>query len=185
MRSPIYCDNRLILSYPEVRKIVVKGLCREAHMFEGINGVAGVATAGIPWGAMLADHLELPFLYIRNKPKEHGLNNLIEGRLPEDPKILVVEDLISTGGSSLEAVKAIADAGARVLGVLALFQYGFPVAHENFKKTNTELRTLTNFETLLLRAQDSGYITSEEYENLKSWNQDPKKWSDHFLSQSL
>lgn len=184
MKSPIYCDNRLILSYPEVRKIVVKGLCREAHVFEGVNCIAGVATAGIPWGAMLADHLELPFLYVRNKPKDHGLNNLIEGRLPEEPHVLVVEDLISTGGSSLEAVKAISETGAQVMGVLALFQYGFPVAVENFKKMNVELRTLTNFETLLLRALDSGYISSEEYENLKSWNQDPKKWSDLFISQS-
>ncbi|MBK9631642.1 MAG: orotate phosphoribosyltransferase [Saprospiraceae bacterium] len=182
LRSPIYCDNRLILSYPDVRNVVVKGLCREALSFEGTNCIAGVATAGIPWGAMVADHLDLPFVYVRAKPKEHGLKNMIEGKLPENPEVLVIEDLISTGGSSLEAVSALKAENSKIMGVLALFQYGFPSATDKFAQNKIKLNTLTNFETLLVRALQGNYIHPEEYENLKSWNLNPKLWSDSFLN---
>ncbi|MBK9272009.1 MAG: orotate phosphoribosyltransferase [Saprospiraceae bacterium] len=181
LRSPIYCDNRLILSFPEVRKIVVKGLCREAHLFEAVNCIAGVATAGIPWGAMVADHLDLPFVYVRSKPKDHGLKNMIEGRLPENPVVLVIEDLVSTGGSSMEAVNAIVGAKARIAGVLALFQYGFPETSHKFSENKVKFHSLTNFETLLVRALHGKFVSPEDFEKLKSWNLNPKLWSDSFV----
>ena len=136
LKSPIYCDNRLILSFPEVRKIVVAALVREALSFEGMNAVAGVATAGIAWGALVADRLDLPFCYVRSKPKEHGMKNLIEGELPENSKVLVIEDLISTGGSSMEAVQALLQPSYEVVGVLSIFQYGFLSAVEKFNDKN-------------------------------------------------
>lgn len=182
LRSPIYCDNRLILSFPEVRNIVVKGLCRESHSFESVNCIAGVATAGIPWGAMVADHLELPFIYVRSKPKEHGLKNLIEGKLPDSARVLVIEDLISTGGSSMEAVNAVQQEGAEVIGVLALFQYGFPKAIQAFAERNVSMKCLTDFDTLLKIALESQYINQTEYENLKSWNLNPQLWSNSYLN---
>ena len=182
LRSPIYCDNRLILSFPEVRKIVVAALAREALSFENMNAIAGVATAGIAWGGLVADRLELPFCYVRNKPKEHGMKNLIEGQLPENSKVLVVEDLISTGGSSMEAVHALQQSGYEVVGVLSIFQYGFESAFEKFNAQNIKFKSLTDFQTLLVRALQAKYISSPDYENLKSWNLNPKLWSDAFVN---
>ena len=181
LKSPIYCDNRLILSFPEVRKIVVAALVREALSFEGMNAVAGVATAGIAWGALVADRLDLPFCYVRSKPKEHGMKNLIEGELPENSKVLVIEDLISTGGSSMEAVQALLQPSYEV-GVLSIFQYGFLSAVEKFNDKNVKFKSLTDFQTLLVRALQANYISSADYENLKSWNLNPKLWSDQFIN---
>ncbi|HQX45150.1 MAG: orotate phosphoribosyltransferase [Saprospiraceae bacterium] len=182
LKSPIYCDNRLILSFPEVRKIVVAALVREALSFEGMNAVAGVATAGIAWGALVADRLDLPFCYVRSKPKEHGMKNLIEGELPENSKVLVIEDLISTGGSSMEAVQALLQPSYEVVGVLSIFQYGFLSAVEKFNDKNVKFKSLTDFQTLLVRALQANYISSADYENLKSWNLNPKLWSDQFIN---
>ncbi|MEO6190360.1 MAG: orotate phosphoribosyltransferase, partial [Saprospiraceae bacterium] len=122
LRSPIYCDNRLILSYPEVRKIIIKALTQEASLYTNLTGIAGVATAGIAWGAYVAESLDLPYCYVRSKPKDHGLKNLIEGRLSECSTVLVIEDLISTGGSSLDAVEALEQESHKVLGVLSIFE---------------------------------------------------------------
>ncbi|MBK7798948.1 MAG: orotate phosphoribosyltransferase [Saprospiraceae bacterium] len=182
LKSPIYCDNRLILSFPEVRKIVVAALVREALSFEGMNAVAGVATAGIAWGALVADRLDLPFCYVRSKPKEHGMKNLIEGELPENSKVLVIEDLVSTGGSSMEAVQALLQPSYEVVGVLSIFQYGFLSAVEKFNDKNVKFKSLTDFQTLLVRALQANYISSADYENLKSWNLNPKLWSDQFIN---
>lgn len=182
LRSPIYCDNRLILSYPAARKELILALVRESSCFEGVNAIAGVATAGIAWGAYLADKLDLPYCYVRNKPKEHGMKNLIEGKLPENSTVLVIEDLISTGGSSMEAVHALQENNLKVAGVLAIFQYGFLSANEKFKENNIPFRTLTDFPTLLERALYRNDITSLEYDQLSSWNINPKLWSDQFLN---
>ncbi len=182
LKSPIYCDNRLILSYPEERSIVIKALSREARLYSGLEAIAGVATAGIAWGAYVAQALELPYCYIRNKPKDHGLKNLIEGRLNPESKVLVIEDLISTGGSSLEAVTALQQNGFEVLGVLSIFQYGFLSAKNKFAEKNIKYSSLTDFETLLARALSSNYISQEEFQRLQSWNIDPKLWSDTYLS---
>lgn len=177
LKSPIYCDNRQILSYPEERKIIIRALAREANHFK-MNGIAGVATAGIAWGAYVADSLELPFCYVRSKPKEHGLKNLIEGRLDPGSSVLVIEDLISTGGSSIDAVNALETEGYKVCGVLSIFQYGFSVAKQKFQEKNIIFKSLTDFDTLLARALHSEYISQDEYGRLKSWNIDPKLWSD-------
>ncbi|NOT37929.1 MAG: orotate phosphoribosyltransferase [Saprospiraceae bacterium] len=178
LRSPIYCDNRLALSYPEDRKIIIKALSREARLFTNINGIAGVATAGIAWGAYVADSLDLPFCYVRSKPKEHGLKNMIEGRLDPNSTVLVIEDLISTGGSSMEAVQALLNEGYNVVGVLAIFQYGFSSATQKFKDKNILFSSLTDFDTLLARALFANEISQVDFERLKSWNIDPKLWSD-------
>ncbi|HRI01785.1 MAG TPA: orotate phosphoribosyltransferase [Saprospiraceae bacterium] len=179
LRSPIYCDNRLILSYPEVRKEVILALTRQAKTL-GPTAIAGVATAGIAWGAYVADKLELPYCYIRSKPKDHGLKNLIEGQIPEGSKVLVIEDLISTGGSSLEAVQAVIDQNLETIGVLSIFQYGFAAAKENFEKKSQSFWSLTDFPTLLEQALLSSYINPDDFQKLKNWNQNPKLWSDQF-----
>ena len=179
LRSPIYCDNRLILSYPEVRKEVILALTRQAKTL-GPTAIAGVATAGIAWGAYVADKLELPYCYIRSKPKDHGLKNLIEGQIPEGSKVLVIEDLISTGGSSLEAVQAVIDQNLETIGVLSIFQYGFAAAKENFEKKSQSFWSLTDFPTLLEQALLSSYINPDDFQKLKTWNQNPKLWSDQF-----
>ncbi|MEP7195629.1 MAG: orotate phosphoribosyltransferase [Saprospiraceae bacterium] len=180
LRSPIYCDNRLILSFPAERKIIIKALTRQASTYSGLEAVAGVATAGIAWGAYVAEALELPYCYVRSKPKEHGLKNLIEGRLPSNAKVLVIEDLISTGGSSLEAVSALQDEFYDVVGVLSIFQYCFQTAKEKFQLKNIKFSSLTDFETLLVRALQTNFINKDDFNRLQSWNHDPKLWSDQF-----
>ena len=181
LHSPIYCDNRLILSYPEERKIIVKAMTREASRFEP-EAIAGVATAGIAWGAYVAEALELPYCYVRSKPKEHGLRNLIEGTLPKNAKVLVIEDLISTGRSSMVAVNALMDQGYQIAGVLAIFQYGFESAKVRFNEKSIPFESLTNFETLIIRALKAGYISEDEFNRLQSWNIDPKAWSDTYVA---
>lgn len=176
-RSPIYCDNRIILSFPEIRNFIRENL---ADQIEEIYGkpdvIAGVATGAIGIGALVADYLNLPFIYIRPKAKEHGRQNRIEGHLDPDHSVVVVEDLISTGKSSLLAVEALNEVNAQVIGMVAIFTYGFTVAEENFAKANVRLNTLSNYENLLEQAKDSNYINSQEAATLAVWREDPSQW---------
>ena len=183
LRSPIYCDNRKILSHPEIRKEIVKGLVELSIGFAGIQAIAGVATAGIAWGAWLADALNLPFVYVRSKAKEHGLKNQIEGELDPASRLLVVEDLVSTGGSSIDAILGLEEAGHQVLGLISIFQYGFDTAKQRFAEKKLSFISLTDFHSLLERALQAKYIEQTTYENLLSWNKDPGKWSDNFQLQ--
>lgn len=177
-RSPIYCDNRVVLSYPAVRRFVAEQLVVASGAFQPFAGVAGVATAGIPHGALLADRLDVPFIYIRSSAKAHGRQNLIEGELVPGARYLVVEDLISTGGSSLQAVEALRQAGGEVAGVVALFSYGFPEAQAAFDAAHCPFVTLSHYDALLSEAVASGYITSDEQSLLADWRQDPVAWSE-------
>jgi orotate phosphoribosyltransferase len=176
MLSPIYCDNRIALSHPALRKQIKQEMAEASKSFEPFEVVAGVATAGIPHGALLADLLEKPFIYVRSAAKDHGRRNQIEGELHRDQQVLVIEDLISTGGSSLLAVEAITAAGGDVSGVLAIFQYGFPKATAAFAEKNIRFQSLTDYPTLLQVALETGYITVQDHELLRSWSQSPEKW---------
>lgn len=176
-RSPIYCDNRLTLSYPSVRTYIKNALADEAkHSFQNVQAIAGVATAGVPQGALVADSLSLPFLYVRPKPKDHGAKNLIEGRLEPGQKVLMVEDLISTGGSSLKAAQAVREAGGEVVGMLAIFTYGFPIAARQFAEAGIPLVTLCHYEALLQSAVELQYISSDQLQALQEWRQSPDTW---------
>ncbi len=177
LRSPIYCDNRILLSYPDVRRQIVEGLQEKALALESIAGVAGVATAGIAHGALLADRLDLPFIYVRSKAKAHGRQNQIEGRLDTAGRYVVVEDLISTGGSSLAAVEAIRETGAAVAGVVAIFTYGFEQAARAFREADCPLSVLTDYEVLVEEARQSGYISDAEVALLREWRENPQAWS--------
>lgn len=176
-KSPIYCDNRITLSYPEVRNYIKEAFRStiEEH-FETPDLIAGVATGAIALGALVADVLDLPMVYVRPSAKEHGRQNLIEGRLKPGQKVVVVEDLISTGGSSLKAVGALREAGAEVLGMVAIFSYGFELAAENFKKQGVSLFTLTNYHILIEAALDSGAVQEDQLEMLQDWRKDPSTW---------
>lgn len=175
--SPIYCDNRLTLSFPAERKYIKEQLAAIVKKdFEGADAVAGVATAGIPQGALIADFLGLPFIYVRDKAKGHGMTNRIEGKLTPGQKVVVVEDLVSTGGSSLKAVDALIEAGAEVLGMVAIFTYGFPIADDNFKNANVSLVCLSNYDALIPQAIEMGYVQSSELESLKAWRGAPSEW---------
>jgi len=176
-RSPIYCDNRTLLSYPEVRSFIVDQFVAAAKGFEPFDAVAGVATAGIPHGALLADRLESPFIYVRGKAKAHGRQNRIEGKLDKGQRVLVIEDLISTGGSSIDAVEALRNAGAEVVGVLAIFTYGFDRAAQTFANADCSFETLSNYDVLLAEAADQKYITAEEQQLLTEWRKSPETWS--------
>ncbi len=168
--SPIYCDNRLLLSHPALRNYVVKELVRASRRFSPFDAVAGVATAGIPHGTLLADRLHKPFAYVRSKPKAHGRQNLIEGHLPKGSTVLLVEDLISTGGSSLQAVEALRNNQIKIAGVLALFTYGFRQTKERFEKADCPLYCLSNYESLLKKALEEQYIDEEELQILNQWH---------------
>jgi orotate phosphoribosyltransferase len=176
-KSPIYCDNRKTLSYPVVRTAI-----RDAFValirkkFEGVTKIAGVATGAIAQGALVADKMELPFVYVRSTAKGHGLGNLIEGEINAGDKIVVIEDLISTGGSSLSAVESLREAGCEVLGMVAIFTYGFDLSVEQFNKSHCELYTLSNYSALIDQALLSGYIKPEELELLKEWRKNPSEW---------
>lgn len=169
--SPIYCDNRKTLSYPAIRTAVKAGLVSKAANFGKITMVVGVATAGIAHGALLADALDLPFAYVRSKAKGHGLQNLIEGEVRGNERVLVVEDLISTGGSSLKAVGVLESIGCRIAGVLAIFTYGFKRAKTAFEEAECPLETLSNYDALLEEALAIDYITAEEAVQLQEWRQ--------------
>lgn len=177
-KSPIYCDNRLALSYPEIRKTIKEGLATAIkENFQNAEGIAGVATAGIPQGALVADALSLPFIYVRPKPKDHGMQNLIEGRIVKGQKMVVVEDLISTGGSSLKAVEALRAEGVEVVGMVSIFSYGFDVAAKNFSEAGVPLISLCDYSYLLEYALAEKQISNEQAVSLKAWRVDPENWN--------
>ena len=177
-KSPFYSDNRKTLSYPDLRSFVKTEFARLVmEQFPEAEAVAGVATGAIAQGALVADALNLPFVYVRSKPKDHGLENLIEGELKPGAKVIVVEDLISTGGSSLKAVEAIRKNGSEVIGMVAAYTYGFQVAIDAFKEANVKLVTLTNYEAVVSEAQRIGYITPEDVEILHQWRESPSTWT--------
>jgi len=177
-KSPIYCDNRITLSFPAVRKQIRDAFVETIKAEFGVPDlIAGVATGAIAQGALVADGMELPFVYVRSAAKDHGRGNLIEGEVKAGQKVVVVEDLISTGGSSLKAVEALREAGCEVLGMVAIFTYGFPVAITNFEKAGVKLVTLSNYNALLELALETGYIKSEQIEVLKKWRQAPDTWT--------
>ncbi len=176
-KSPIYCDNRLALSYPAIRTYIKQALAaRIREVFPAVEAIAGVATAGIPQGALVADALELPFLYVRSKPKEHGMGNMIEGKVDVGQKVVVIEDLVSTGGSSLKVVDAIREAGAEVVGMAAIFTYGFADAEQNFADKHVPLLTLSDYTHLLLEATDRHIVSANDMESLSAWRTNPASW---------
>lgn len=176
-KSPIYCDNRKILSYPETRTFIrdkfVKGI---KEKYPDAEVIAGVATGAIAHGVLVADKLGLPFIYVRSKPKGHGLENLIEGDLKPGQKVVIIEDLVSTGISSLKTAEAIKNFGGEVVGMMAIFTYNFPLAKENFKKAKIELTTLSRYQVLIDLALEMGEISKEEVESLMEWREDPANW---------
>ena len=176
--SPIYTDNRKTLSYPDVRSFIKVELSRIIlENFPEVEAVAGVATGAIAQGALVSDTLGLPYVYVRATPKDHGLENLIEGDLRPGSKVVVIEDLISTGGSSLKAVEAIRNAGCEVIGMVAIFSYEFPVATKAFKDANVNLITLSNYSALITAALETGFIREDAVDTLKEWRKDPSMWS--------
>ena len=176
-KSPIYCDNRLSLSHPDVRRAIKLGLVNAIkENFFTAESIAGVATAGIAHGALVADELDLPFLYVRPKPKGHGMENLIEGKIVKNQKVVVVEDLVSTGASSLKAVEALRAAGFAVLGMVSVFSYGFDLATRNFYEADVSLISLSDYGHLLSQAAQEKYIGEEELISLKAWRVDPSQW---------
>lgn len=177
IKSPIYCDNRKTLSFPKVRTFIKTSFADILiDEFKHVEVIAGVATAGIPHGVLIADVLNLPFVYVRDKPKGHGLENQIEGKLEKGQKVFVIEDLISTGGSSLKAVEAIRQAGGEVLGLGAIFTYGFEKAVKAFEQADCKFFTLSNYEILLDKAIEDNYVKPEEKEELIKWYKDPEGW---------
>ena len=175
--SPIYCDNRKTLSYPQVRNFIRIELTRLVmEIYPDAEVIAGVATGAIAQGALVAETLGLPFVYVRSSPKDHGLENLIEGDLRPKQKVVIIEDLVSTGGSSLKAVEAIRNDGSEVLGMLAIFTYGFPLAEEKFKKANVKLTALCNYDAVLNEALATDYISDADFEELKKWRKSPETW---------
>ena len=176
-KSPIYCDNRKILSFPETRTFVRDRFVEIiSEKYPGAEVIAGVATGAIAMGALVAEVLGLPFIYIRSKPKGHGLENLIEGVMKPGQKVVVVEDLISTGGSSLSAAEAVVHDGGIVLGMVAIFTYGFPHAIDNFKQAGIELTTLSNYQLLIDTAVNTGSVSDVQVATLMKWREDPANW---------
>lgn len=175
--SPIYCDNRKVLSFPYTRDYIKSEMCNVIfEKFPEVDMLAGVATAGIPWGAMAADQLKLPYIYVRPKPKEHGLGNQIEGSFEPGKSVLVIEDLISTGKSSLEVVTVLKNAGLNVVGMVSIFTYGFPVAAQAFAAANVPYLSLTNYSSLIELGVEKGTISSENQQLLMQWREDPANW---------
>jgi len=176
-KSPIYCDNRKTLSYPGLRSFVKLELSRLVmEKYPDATAIAGVATGAIAQGALVAEEMHLPFVYVRSSPKDHGLENTIEGDLKPGQKVVVIEDLVSTGSSSLKAVEALRRAGGEVLGMLASFTYSFPLAEEKFRQAGVMLHTLCNYETILETALETDYITPGDMSALREWRQDPASW---------
>jgi orotate phosphoribosyltransferase len=175
--SPIYCDNRVTLSFPHIRSFIKQKLAEliKEHYPEA-EAIAGVATAGIAQGALVADYLEMPFLYVRPEPKKHGMGNQIEGRLLAGQKVVMIEDLISTGGSSLKAAEAVKAAGAEVIGMAAIFTYGFNLAEDNFNNAGIPLHCLSNYNALTEAALKDGYITASAMDTLAAWRKSPETW---------
>ncbi|MCM3512470.1 MULTISPECIES: orotate phosphoribosyltransferase [Carnobacterium] len=178
IKSPIYCDNRITMSYPAIRRDIAKGLANKIKQhYPDVEVIAGTATAGIPHAAWVAELLDLPMVYIRSKAKDHGKGNQIEGRIQDHQKMVLIEDLISTGGSVLEAAQAASNEGAQVLGVAAIFTYELPIGIKKFKENQIELTTLTNYTTLIETALDKQFITAKERDSLEEWKKDPTQWS--------
>ena len=176
-KSPIYCDNRLALSYPPIRSFIKKALAMAIREnFPEAECIAGVATAGIPQGALVSEELGLPFVYVRPKPKEHGMGNLIEGKIELNQKVVLVEDLISTGGSSLKAAQAMREAGFDVIGMVAIFTYGFEQSEKSFEDEKVSLVCLSDFNHLLQEALDRKYLDENQLVYVKSWRLDPANW---------
>lgn len=176
--SPIYTDNRKTLSYPTIRNFIKVELTRIIlEQYPEAEAIAGVATGAIAQGALVAEELGAPYVYVRSKPKDHGLENLIEGNLIPGQKVVVVEDLVSTGGSSLKAVESIRNAGCEVVGMVAIFTYGFPVAEKAFKEADVNLTTLTNYNAMLEAALNTGFIQEKDLKTLRSWRNDPANWA--------
>lgn len=179
-KSPIYCDNRVTLAYPDVRTFIKNALAEVVqYQFPTAEVITGVATAGIPQGALVADALALPYCYVRPEPKAHGMGKQIEGHLTAGQRVVVIEDLISTGGSSLKVVEALRAAGADVLGMVAIFTYGFSVADQNFATKNVPLFCLSNYDALLTEAQMLNYISADTMESLTAWRQNPTEWGNN------
>ncbi|MEJ6800330.1 MAG: orotate phosphoribosyltransferase [Crocinitomicaceae bacterium] len=177
IKSPIYCDNRVTLSYPTIRTYIRQAYAQSILDHYGKPDIiAGVATGGIALGALVAQELNLPFIYVRSSAKEHGLGNQIEGFYEKGQKVVVIEDLISTGGSSLKAVDALRDGGLEVKGLIAIFTYGFDVANANFANSECPYLTLSDYDTMVSMALDSNLISKDDLESLKDWRTDPKKW---------
>jgi orotate phosphoribosyltransferase len=177
-KSPIYCDNRKVLSFPYTRDFIKSEMCNLVFdKFPDIDMLAGVATAGIPWGAMVADQLKLPYIYVRPKPKEHGLGNQIEGFYEKGQRVLVIEDLISTGKSSLQVVDVLKNEGLEVAGMVSIFTYGFQVAADAFTAAGVVQYSLTNYGTLIDLAIEKGIVTPDQQETLLSWRQSPSTWN--------
>jgi orotate phosphoribosyltransferase len=177
-KSPIYCDNRKVLSFPYVRDFIKSELCNVIfEKFPEAGLLAGVATAGIAWGAMAADQLKLPYIYVRPKPKEHGLGNQIEGFYDKGQKAVIIEDLVSTGKSSLQVVDVLKEAGLEIAGMVSIFTYGFAATDEAFKKAGVELQPLTDYPTLIELAIEKGMITADQQVVLLNWRTDPANWT--------
>ncbi len=177
-KSPIYCDNRIILSYPSIRNFVREEMAKQVEALYGKPDViAGVATGAIGIGALVADYLGLPFIYVRPEPKSHGRQNQIEGLLEDGQSVVIIEDLISTGKSSLNAANALSKAGANIKGMLAIFTYGFDAATINFEKTGLELHTLSDYAHLIKQASETGYIKEDQLNTLLEWRKDPSQWN--------
>lgn len=177
-KSPIYCDNRKVLSFPFVRDYVKSELCNVAfEQFPDADIIAGVATAGIAWGAMVADQLKLPFIYVRPKPKEHGLGNQIEGGYQAGQKVVILEDLVSTGKSSLQVVEVLRKAGLEVAGMISIFNYGFEAAKTAFEEAGVALVSLTDYPTLLELARSRGVVAESQLDVLLNWRNDPANWN--------
>jgi len=177
IKSPIYCDNRITLSYPSIRTFIRQAFVKLINEEIGtVDVVAGVATGAIAQGALVAQDLGLPFVYVRSAKKEHGLTNMIEGNIEQGQSVVVIEDLISTGKSSLNAVKALRDAGCNIKGMAAIFSYGLEKADKNFKEADCLLYTLTDYDTLVKQAVEEGYISEQDIVALKKWRENPEKW---------
>jgi orotate phosphoribosyltransferase len=177
-KSPIYCDNRRVLSFPYIREFIKSEMCNVIFdQFPNAQMLAGVATAGIAWGAMAADQLKLPYIYVRPKPKEHGLGNQIEGYYEKGQEVVVIEDLVSTGKSSLDVVNVLKNNGLNVMGMVSIFTYGFPVAAESFKAAGLEYRSLTNYTSLISLAIEKGVVSADQQDILLRWREDPANWS--------
>jgi len=176
-KSPIYCDNRILLSYPAIRNYIKGEMAKQVENLYGMPDIiAGVATGAIGIGALVADTLGLPFIYVRPEPKSHGRKNQVEGHLEKNQTVVVIEDLISTGRSSLNAVDALREEGAKVKGMLAIFTYGFDTAQQNFEEKALQLNTLSSYEYLIDQASDTGYIKEDQLKTLMEWRTNPSKW---------
>ena len=179
LKSPIYCDNRVTLSYPQVRTFIREGFVKMClDKFGKPDVIAGVATGGIPQGALVAQELGLPFVYVRSEKKSHGMNNQVEGIINSGQSVVIIEDLVSTGKSSLNAVEALREKGAIIKGMLAIFTYGMDVATQNFKNNKCDLFTLTNYDALIQKAAEENYIRENDLASLMEWKKDPQAWSD-------